>query len=191
MDKVEIFKTEVGYIKDSRIKESINTLISLLPDYFFEVAASSTGKYHPEFSLNEGGLVRHTKAAVRIALELLNNKSVNNFSDIEKDLIIGSLILHDGIKHGKIKNQYTQVDHPLLASQFITENKDKTNLKEEEIKFMKSVIESHMGEWNKDFKGKEVLPLPLTKEQRFVHLCDFLSSRKFLDIKFLNNEIIE
>ena len=49
------------------------TLIELLPNYFFEVPASSTGKYHPEFALGDGGLIRHTKVAVRIAYELLNN----------------------------------------------------------------------------------------------------------------------
>ena len=37
---------------------------------------------------------------------------------------------------------------------------------------------------------KEVLPKPRTAEQRFVHMCDFLASRKFVDVKFDDNNII-
>ena len=46
------------------------------------------------------------------------------------------------------------------------------------------MISSHMGQWNKDFDGNEVLPKPQTKYERIVHLCDLLSSKKFLDVKF-------
>ena len=74
--KSDVFKTELNYIKDSEIREKAIKAINLLPDYFFEVPASSTGKYHPTFSQGEGGLVRHTKAAVNIANELLNHNSV-------------------------------------------------------------------------------------------------------------------
>ena len=73
MDKKEVFKREVNYLKNERYRENANKLIELLPDYFFEVPASSTGKYHPAFSLGDGGLVRHTKAAVRIAYEFYND----------------------------------------------------------------------------------------------------------------------
>ncbi len=56
---------------------------------------------------------------------------------------------------------------------------------------MKDVISSHMGEWNTSSYSKVVLPLPKTKYQKFVHLCDLLSSKKFLDVKFNGNEIDE
>ena len=65
--KEEVFKKELTYIKNNRYKENIKVLINLLPDYFFEIPASSTGKYHPYYATGKGGLVRHTKAAVRIA----------------------------------------------------------------------------------------------------------------------------
>ena len=41
-------------------------MIKTLPEYWYHVGASSTGKYHPEYSLGEGGLMRHTVALVRI-----------------------------------------------------------------------------------------------------------------------------
>ena len=175
------------------MREDLKVLIGLLPDYFFEVPASSTGKYHPAFSLGDGVLVRHTKAAVRIANELLNNNTVGSkFSLHDKDLIIIALTLHDGVKSGMEHSQYTKFDHPLLASKLIMENKDKVSMEVDDLRKVCSMIESHMGEWTYDnYQKKEVFPKPRTAEQRFVHMCDFLASRKFLDIKFLDNEIVE
>lgn len=192
MNKVEIFNKEYQYIKTKKYVDNIKIIIDLLPDYFFEVAASSTGKYHPSFSLGEGGLVRHTKAAVRIAYELLQNNSVfTHFKQEEKDLMICGLLIHDGLKHGLVKSEYVVFDHPLQISKFIKDNKDKLTLTDNEIKFMCSVVETHMGEWTKDYRGNEVLEKPTNQYQKFVHMCDFLASRKFLDIKFENNNIVE
>lgn len=192
MNKIETFKKEYTYINDAKYVENLKILVDLLPDYFFIVPASSTGKYHPSFSLGDGGLVRHTKAAVKIAFELLKNNTIGiQFSPVQKDLMIMSLILHDGLKSGLEKQKYTQVDHPLLVSNYIKDNKEKLTLNDEEIRFICECIESHMGEWNKDFNDVEVLPLPKNKYQKFVHMCDFLASRKFLDIQFENNEIVE
>ena len=186
-----MFEKEFNYIKNPKYVENVKILIDLLPDYFFKVAASSTGKYHPSFSLGEGGLVRHTKAAVRIANELLENNSLfNGFTRNEKDLLICSLLIHDGLKHGKENSEYTVFDHPLQISRFVRENKDKLTFNEEEINFICSAVETHMGEWTRDYKGNEILQKPTTKYQKFVHMCDFLSSRKFLDIKFEENEIV-
>ncbi len=191
MMKKEMFQTEIGYIKNPKYAENIGIIIDLLPDYFFEVPASSTGKYHPKFSLGEGGLVRHTKSAVRIAHELLENNSLfNTFTSDEKDMMIAALLVHDGLKSGLVKSEYTVFEHPLLMSKFIQDNRSKLTLDDYEIELICSVIETHMGEWTRDYKGNEVLEKPKTKYQKFVHMCDFLSSRKFLNIEFDGNEIV-
>jgi hypothetical protein len=42
-----------------------------------------------------------------------------------------------------------------------------------------------MGQWNYDYKSKKaVLPKPKTGKQFFVHMCDYLASRKFLEVNF-------
>lgn len=47
------------------------------------------------------------------------------------------------------------------------------------------LITTHMGQWNTDYKTKEeIMPKPSTKAQSFVHLCDYLASRKFLEFNF-------
>lgn len=191
MEKQDYFKKEYSYIKNSKKREDLKYLVNNLPDYFFEIPASSTGKYHPEFASTTHGLVKHTKLAVRIAKELLDNPGLNNFTDDEKDIIIMALVLHDGLKSGKIQEKYTKFDHPLLVCDFIREHSSNLSLTEDEINLLTNVISSHMGIWNKDYNGNEVLPVPKDKYQRFVHLCDYLSSKKFMNINFDGIEIKE
>lgn len=191
LDKTLVFTKELSYIKDARILENSKKMIEMLPDYFFLVPASSTGKYHPEFAQGDGGLLRHTKAAVRIAYEILIDDSLcSSYSSIEKDLIIIALIMHDGFKYGLEKGKYTLVNHPMIAAKVIRDNKDKLSLTEEELSLLSGMIEAHMGPFNKDFNGNVMMPLPKNKYERFVHMCDLLASKKFLDVKFVDNEII-
>ena len=91
MNREEIFKIELDYIKNLRIRNACLEMIKLLPDYFFEIPASSTGKYHPVYASSEHGLVKHTKVAVRFAYELFNIENINSkYTSVEKDLIIMS-----------------------------------------------------------------------------------------------------
>ena len=193
MNKVDSFKKELFYIKDNRYRNSVSKLIELIPDYFFTVAASSTGKYHPAFSLGDGGLLRHTKVAVKIAYDLLQDKIFGDkYTDNEKDLMLISIILHDSIKHGFEDSKYTKVEHPILAANFVKDNQDQTEFTDEEINFISNCIISHMGPWNTDYlTHEEILPLPKTKYQNFVHMCDYLASRKYLNVNFVNGEIEE
>lgn len=189
--KDKIFEKEINYIQNERIKENAVKLINSMPDYFFIEAASSTGKYHPDFSQGVGGLLRHTKAAVRIAVTLLKNNSIGyKFTSDEKDLIILALIMHDSVKRGIPEEKYTKLDHPMLACNLIKSKKNELTLTEKELNLLTDVVETHMGEWNTDYNGNEVLRKPTNKYERFVHMCDYLSAQKFLEIKFDNNNNI-
>ena len=46
------------------------------------------------------------------------------------------------------------------------------------------LIESHMGQW--DYFGK--FPTPKSSTQKFVHLCDFLASRKEVSVEVMGRE---
>lgn len=187
----ELFNKELTYIKNERIKKSLIIMLDKLPKYFYEVPASSTGKYHPNYALGNSGLLRHSKAAVRIGKELLDNPSLNNFTDDEKDLLLFSLAIHDGLKSGLTKSEYTLFEHPILISNYIKECKDDLDLTDDEINLISDCVLTHMGPWTKNYKGEEILTPPTSKYQRFVHMCDYLASRKFLEINFdSNNNII-
>ena len=68
--KYKDFEVELNYILDERLKENAKIILNNLPDYFYEVQAASTGKYHPKYALGNKGLVRNVKAAVNIAYNL-------------------------------------------------------------------------------------------------------------------------
>ena len=190
MDREELFLDELGYIKDEELAEALLNIINLLPEYWLEEAASSTGKYHPEYALGKGGLLRHSKAAMRIGYELLNNPCIGDkYTDREKDLMLMSLLVHDGLKLGLPQEKYTRFDHPILMGKFILDNMKEIGLNKEDANFMNDVIKTHMGPWTTDYDGNEVLEKPKTKYQNFVHMCDFLASRKCILVPFEDNNI--
>ncbi|MBR4618981.1 MAG: HD domain-containing protein [Bacilli bacterium] len=185
MDKIKVFEMELNYIKNEKIKKSTMTMLELIPDYIFKEAASSTGKYHPRYALGDKGLVRHLKAAARFGYELLNDPCIGDkYTSDEKDLMIMGLILHDGLKRGLNEEKYTRFDHPILMANYIEENKDKLELNDVERELVCSVIKTHMGPWTTDYNGNEILEKPKTKYQNFVHMCDYLASRKAFLLEF-------
>ena len=76
-------------------------------------------------------------------------------------------------------------------SNYIKENKKDLTLENDELNLICRCIETHMGPWTTNYKGEDVLSPPKDKYQRFVHMCDYLASRKFLDIKFDKNNNIK
>ena len=191
MERLEVLKDEINYIKDDRVKESLIYMINKLPDYFFTVEAASTGKYHPSYAQGEGGLLRHSKAAMRIGYELLSNPAIGDkYTDIQKDLMLMGLLLHDGLKLGFPQEKYTRFDHPILMANFIENESVNLKISSDVVNFVADVIKTHMGVWTTDYRGNEVLEKPKTKYQNFVHMCDYLASRKCILLPFDENNNI-
>lgn len=193
-DKIKAFAKELEYIKDIHLMEDAKFLVGILPDYFFEVDASSTGKYHPKYAAGEMGLARHIKAAVKMAVELLENPIIGKpYSQRDKDLIIIALLIHDGLKYGKEKtDKYTKFDHPILISEYVKENRKSLKMNDEDIEKICAMVESHMGPWNVNNYSNVVLPIPKAPMEKFVHMCDYLASRRFINLEFdENNNVID
>lgn len=184
-EKSKIFERELSFIKNNDIKNFTKRAIQLLPDYFFKIPASTSRKYHPQFAAGDGGLVRHTRAAVILANELFRLSMFSKFSEDEKDIILSSLILHDGNKAGNL-GLHTVAEHPLLMSQFIRKSPELNKmLPEKWISLICENIEHHMGEWTRDYKtGEEILEKPKGKMQNFVHLMDYIVSRRVIEFNF-------
>ena len=175
-------------IQDDEIRTFAYVLVDNLPSYIWEVGASSTGKYHPAYSLGQGGLMRHQIAVVRFLnfffeLEQYNTK----FTSREMDLMRVAGLVHDGRKSGEQtdyeKSKFTKFDHPIQMANVIR-GYDGQYLTHHDIEFMAHCIESHMGQWSTDRKSKAELPKPMDEYQQFVHLADYLASRKDLTMAF-------
>lgn len=175
-------------IKDDEIRTFAYVLVGNLPSYIWEVGASSTGKYHPQYSLGQGGLMRHQIAVVRFLnfffeLEQYNTK----FTSREQDLMRVAGLVHDGRKSGEQadyeRSKFTKFTHPVQMANVIR-SYDGQFLNHDDIEFIAHCIESHMGQWNTDRKSKDILPKPMDEYQQFVHLADYLASRKDLTMAF-------
>lgn len=189
MMRSEIFSEELNLIKDKTLADNVRLFLDeVVPEYFFQIPASSSGKYHPWYSLGYGGLVRHTKAAVKIAADLLGLEQ--NLA-MDADAIIAALILHDTFKQGREESGHTIGNHPREAAMALTDWAIQSLPVEQHSMFSKicSLIVSHMGEWNtyhrKDTDPPTIcyLPKPQTEEEKFVHMCDYLASRKYLIVE--------
>lgn len=187
-ERMNLVEPVLNTIENEDIKNFAITVLSDLPEYIWTVPASSTGKYHPAYSLGDGGLMRHQMAVVRFLnfffeLEQYNSKLTSR----EMDLMRVAGLVHDGMKSGSqeqfSKSKYTKFEHPILMAEMIR-SYDGRYLNHEEIELIAEAISKHMGQWNTDKKNPMTLPKPNEKFSRMLHVADYLASRKSLTMDF-------
>ena len=183
-ERIELFQRELSYITDNKLKEFAKILIVNADDYFFEVPASSSGKYHPDFARGNGGLVRHTKAVVYFTNEFARASiELKKIDRYKADLLVIAALAHDIKKQGDGLGKHTVSEHPQLAADYIDDMWNKYGedlLSEESMNFICEVVESHMGPWCK--------PVPETHEQLLVFFADYTASRKeILGLDFIED----
>lgn len=163
----------VEIIKNKEVRDFVlDFLDKKVPDYFARVAASATGKYHPDYALGYGGLIRHSLAVTAVAASIVNLEYLQ-FNRMDKDLIIAACILHDSFKQGLTESGNTIRTHPNVAAREIAKHGKETG-HEHIANIIAALVLAHMGEWGNQKPGN--------KGQFIVHLADFIASRKFIDI---------
>jgi hypothetical protein len=187
-ERMKLVEPILNTIENKDIKEFAIVLLDNLPEYVWTVPASSTGKYHPAYSLGEGGLMRHQMAVVKFLnfffeLEQYSSKLTSR----EMDLMRVAGLVHDGMKSGSQEqfssSKYTKFEHPVMMATMIR-SYDGKYLNHDEIELIADAISKHMGQWNTDKKSSTVLPKPNDKFSRMLHVADYLSSRKCLTMDF-------
>ena len=155
-----------------------------IPDYFWVIPASSSGKYHPSTDLGEGGLLRHSLMVARVAIDLLDTEMPNGSLSTYKNEILFACLFHDCCKNGLKNCGHTVHEHPIIAAKFIEECYEEylriCSLEDviEDI-MIKEMICRHMGKWTTSERSAVVLPMPTFEEEFFVHKCDYIASRKY------------
>lgn len=176
------FEKELAFIHNDKIRNTTSKILEHMPAWFMKEGASSTGKYHPQYAQGEGGLYRHTCAAVKIFVDVIELEQYKSVCWCH-DWGIAALILHDMCKYGynDIPTKYTQFKHPLLVKEWL----ENLEIDEEYINNVCSLLESHMGQWNTSkYEPDVILPKPTELSQQLIHLCDYLASRKYLEVNF-------
>lgn len=175
------FTDEILKIKNDKLREVALEMADNAPTYFWTVASSSSGKYHPAISLGEGGLVRHSIMTCRIALDLLDAEIFIANSDDNKDKVILTALYHDVIKRGNgDNNAHTAFEHPLLSSNFVREYLYKADFDEKFIDEVCNAIAHHMGKWTTSNYSKTILIPPQNDFEMLIHTADFMASRKYI-----------
>lgn len=190
-EKIALFEKEIEYLNIEDFKEFIKRAIMLLPNYFFEVPASSSGQFHSALESGFGGLVYHTKAVAKMANYLVNLQQYQSkLNEVERDCIICAALLHDCIKHGwENKTGYSVHEHPMLAGEFVKTDERLNGILSDEIRtVIGDAISSHSGEWTINKRSKTVLPSPQNLVQELVHLSDYIASRSDIHILFEEDE---
>lgn len=179
MRDIRLFKRELSLIKNDKLREIISSYLeNATSDYFWTDGASSSGKYHPEFAQGVGGLVRHTKAVVMFAEELLKMSSYAFMREEYKDYVIAACIIHDTCKYGMSdemdKSEYK--NHAENAAQnFVNWSMYEYDYCPSEL--LLNAVKAHMGQWSTNKEDR-----PFTNIDRCVHLADYIASRNFIDI---------
>lgn len=169
---LEVLSLESRFHDTRWLTFTLEAIGTCVPMEFFTQPASSSGKYHQGYELGLGGLVRHTVAVMEIARTLF---PLYSFTEDEEDSIISALCLHDIAKPSRT--------HPIEAKLILEPIRDKYPTS---VRKVCKLIETHHGQW--DYFGK--MPRPISEAQKFVHLCDYLGSRKNIavDINYKEEE---
>lgn len=190
------FGGELGLIDNDAIREFVvETMRALAPGYFWTHAASTTGRYHPDISLGEGGLIRHTKLAVWWAIEI----SKVGCCSASLDEAIAAILLHDLLKNGDAVTSHGMPTLPsatsthgiYLASKIIERLAPDSEDPEELPGWQQRIIQAvrnHMGRWTAHPSDTDEEFLNNMSElDAMVHLSDYCASRK-VDAAYLGLE---
>lgn len=194
MNKQFYFNKEIATILHEDLREFAGYLRDNAVDYFFFIPASSSGKHHPVTELGLSGLLRHSMNVVRVLNYLLELEQYNkHLTERECDLMRIAMLFHDSVKNGWNGSAYTVQNHPTLAAKWIKDMNSKYDkpLLDEEIDFIYSCVESHSGQWNTSKSGESILPRPSTLAQELCHLSDYIGSRRDIEIKYDEDDVIE
>lgn len=181
-------QNELSLIQHTGIRKLAELVLDKCPRCFWSMPATTTGKYQPAISLGEGGLVRHTKAVVRLVTHLCNMADISP-SHPHYSLLVAAAILHDCCKK-RDDEMFTAFDHPLRAAELIErcagelESREPGTLQPGATRPLSAMVAAHMGRWNTDARHGQgtTLPLPVTPLQRLLHTADYLASRKDITV---------
>lgn len=185
MDYKKQFMNEIEQITNDKLKKSTKKMAEDLPDYFWHVAASSSGKYHSSISLGEGGLLRHTLMVCRCAMDLVETEMFVRDTPANRDIARVAALFHDGLKHGKVKEDgsycdHTVFEHPLCAADFVREHLEADKIDDLTVTMICDAIRTHMGKWCTSKYSSVAMSKPRTDFEKMIHIADYIASRKYM-----------
>jgi hypothetical protein len=161
---------EVSLLMDQDVeKATVRSFLKGCPDYFWELASSSTGKYHAVDERGLHGNWIHTKR-VFVAYLALSRTYLEQglITELEREAGKSAALIHDMLKYGwpSQNREHTASDHDIIGSdvsRYIGGASEATW----------SPIHAHNGAWA---DGKN----PETDFEQILHLADYTASKPVL-----------
>ena len=185
------FQEVLEKMENKDIAKLVDNILSDIPQKFWEVPSSSTGKYHPPENNEDGGLIKHTLKLVQVAAELMRffedksegEKSSNKISVKGEDNpylldhFIAAGILHDAYKYGlDWEKKYTTREHASDSAKIvkIASRQERTpDIDPDDIEKICKLVECHMSRWSYPD------PAPAkNKAELLIQLADYIAARK-------------
>lgn len=167
-EEVERRLPEVGLIEDDELRDQTTEAIGrMTPDYFWEVPATGSGRFHNPFARRKYGLWIHVKMTFA-AYERFVRSYVERGEITEREADLGrvAVLLHDNLKYGHAYDDgdSTKPNHDKLAATWVRTNTPLPTA-------VADAIEAHNGPW---YDGKD----PETPLEELVHMADMAASTK-------------
>lgn len=185
MEKKAVFKELLDKFETEEMRLYCEDMIEQIPDYFFTMPSSTSGKFHNATQCKPHGQVYHVimfGSIMNYLLALKCNREKFK-SPVQRDAMRCVPIFHDAIKCGWDGSQYTVHEHPMLAGAWVRETHVEHDIDDSIKERIARMCERHSGEWTTNKRSTVVLPEPENEMEILVHECDILSSRPDIDMQ--------
>lgn len=164
------------YITHPQLAEFLWKAWLAAPAYFWEIPASSTGKYHPSWATEPAGLLRHTICAMYIGREL---SGTFGLPEIERDVAVTALGIHDTLKYGVDYDLRYHDMHPYLPRSYYKKPHDLHCIIGGDLyEAVMDAVEVHMGDMASGKWASVGKLKPSNRVETVVHIADYIASRK-------------
>lgn len=185
IDMKKQFMSEIELIENDKLKKVAKKMAKDLPDYFWTLPSSSSGKYHPQCDLGDGGNVRHSIMVCRCAIDLVVSEMFVRDTVANRDITRIATLFHDGLKYGKVAedgtvSSHTVFEHPILAADFVRDHLVEAKIDDLTTNMICDAIRTHMGKWCVSKYSKVAMSKPRTDFEKMIHIADYMASRKYI-----------
>lgn len=165
---------EIEHIEDPDLRLQVeDAFLYLCPSYFWEMPASTSGKYHAPENRGRHGLWSHTKMAFTVFERLADSYIERDLlSEYDADCVRAAILLHDMFKKGlEPELDFTSSYHDRLARVVLEHN---TDLPEKVL----HAVDCHNGAWyeGNNNEGDPDAPLQQWLIAELTHVCDMVAS---------------
>ncbi len=158
-------------ISDLEVRGFVKEVLDNAPEGFWNTPCSGSGKYHPPENQGNGGLIRHLLKCLECAKDLCRYFGL---SQEDRDVVLGSIFLHDIKKNGDPWGEVTDMEHGKIGAEFL----DNFKLKEPQKTEIKNCVRYHLFGFTGTKEDIERASKP-TKKEMIVQMTDLFCSRKY------------